>query len=324
MNKSLLNIAVTMALSSAVFSGSVLSTQAYADELVPEDVVIESNNNSINNTSKTDVYTGMGVGAATGTLIAGPVGLIIGGIVGALVGSNQQQAPALDEAAEDDIIASTAQPELTGSKNIDTVAHMTENEAVDDTKSIHVAQLGSIDSVIEDDDNSQQEELMNILVSDLSLDVYFRSGSTDIEKFYPARLAAIADLVNTMDKLELHLDGYTDRRGNKEQNLALANERIEKVRQQLISAGVDENRIISKAFGEAKMKSSAGNLEAYTFDRRVVIRFERTDNTMSQSMATAFSTTESDQPTSAVNDTVISEQPVESISPVVADAATRF
>lgn len=313
-----------MALSSAVFSGSVLSTQAYADELVPEDVVIEGNNNSNNSTSKTELYTGMGVGAATGTLIAGPVGLVIGGIVGALVGSNQQQTPVLDEVAQDDIIANTAQPELTDSENFDTAAHITETEAVDDTKSTHVAQLGSIDSVIENDDNSQQEELMNILVSDLSLDVYFRSGSTDIEKFYPARLAAIADLVNTMDKLELHLDGYTDRRGDKEQNLALANKRIEKVRQQLISAGVDENRIISKAFGEAKMKSSAGNLEAYTFDRRVVIRFERTDNTMSQSMATAFSTTEPDQPTSAVNDAVISDQPVESISPVVADAATRF
>ena len=31
MKKSFLNIAVSMALSSAVFSGSVLSTQAYAD-----------------------------------------------------------------------------------------------------------------------------------------------------------------------------------------------------------------------------------------------------------------------------------------------------
>jgi outer membrane protein OmpA-like peptidoglycan-associated protein len=164
---------------------------------------------------------------------------------------------------------------------------------------------------------------MNILVSDLSLDVYFRSGSTDIEKFYPARLAAIADLVNTMDKLELHLDGYTDRRGNKEQNIALANERIEKVREQLISAGVDENRIVSKAFGEAKMKSSAGNLEAYTFDRRVVIRFERASKSMSNSMATAFSATE-EQASSSVTETAVSEQPIESISPVVADATTRF
>jgi outer membrane protein OmpA-like peptidoglycan-associated protein len=157
---------------------------------------------------------------------------------------------------------------------------------------------------------------MNILVTDLSLDVYFRSGSTDIEKFYPARLSAIADLVNTMGELELHLDGYTDRRGNREQNMALANERIQKVREQLVNAGVDEDRIVSKAFGEAKMKSSAGNLEAYTFDRRVVIRFERASKSISESMAEVFTTTQ-EQPTA----TSLTDEP---ISPVVADAATRF
>ena len=316
MKKSLLNIAVTMALSSAVFSGSVLSTQAYADEPVLDD-------NSIDNTSETYMYPGMGVGAASGALIAGPVGLLIGGVIGALVGSNQEVTMDQDNAAQDGIIALGAQQEITPQQNIDATPYTTATEPEATDGSVQVAQLGTMTPVVTDGDNFSQEELMNILVSDLSLDVYFRSGSTDIEKFYPARLAAIADLVNTMDKLELHLDGYTDRRGNKEQNIALANERIEKVREQLISAGVDENRIVSKAFGEAKMKSSAGNLEAYTFDRRVVIRFERASKSMSNSMATAFSATE-EQPSSSVTETAVSEQPIESISPVVADATTRF
>jgi len=316
MKKSLLNIAVTMALSSAVFSGSVLSTQAYADEPVHDD-------NSIDNTSETYMYPGMGVGAASGALIAGPVGLVIGGVIGALVGSNQEVTMDHGNAAQDGIIAVGAQQEITPQQNIDATPYTTATEPEATDGSVQVAQLGSMTPVVTDNDNFSQEELMNILVSDLSLDVYFRSGSTDIEKFYPARLAAIADLVNTMDKLELHLDGYTDRRGNKEQNIALANERIEKVREQLISAGVDENRIVSKAFGEAKMKSSAGNLEAYTFDRRVVIRFERASKSMSNTMATAFSATE-EQASSPVTEAAVSEQPTESISPVVADATTRF
>lgn len=165
---------------------------------------------------------------------------------------------------------------------------------------------------------------MNILVSDLSLDVYFRSGSSDIEKFYPARLAAIADLVNTMDKLELHLDGYTDRRGDREENIALANERIEKVREQLIGAGVDENRIVSKAFGEAKMKSSAGNLEAYTFDRRVVIRFERARNTTSSTMAARRSIKDREDLATSGADENVNDRTSDSISPIVADATSRF
>lgn len=336
MKKSLLNITVSMALSSAVFSGSVLSTNAYAseahasepyaNEARANELTTSDNINSNDNTSETYMYPGMGVGAATGTLIAGPVGLVVGGIIGALIGSNQELSADSESGSQQSNLASTAQVEdaLGEYAMIDDVAQAaistdpesrsTENHSAEN--SIQLAQLGPVSPVISDHKNTAHEELMNILVTDLSLDVYFRSGSTDIEKFYPARLAAIADLVNTMGDLELHLDGYTDRRGNKEQNLALANERIQKVREQLISAGVDGERIVSKAFGEAKMKSSAGNLEAYTFDRRVVIRFERASKSIGESMAEVFSSTDEQVATAPVSE--------ESISPVVADTATRF
>jgi sortase system peptidoglycan-associated protein len=310
MKKSLLNIAVSMALTSAVFSGSLLSTHAYADGLMSDD-----NINSNDNTSETYLYPGMGVGAATGTLIAGPVGLVIGGIIGALVGSNQEVSSDTASDTQEHSLASKTQDEVIMSDNIALSPASTGSAGYTNENSIQLAQLGPVSPVITDNENTAREELMNILVTDLSLDVYFRSGSTDIEKFYPARLSAIADLVSTMSDLELHLDGYTDRRGNREQNMRLANERIQKVREQLVSAGVDENRIVSKAFGEAKMKSSAGNLEAYTFDRRVVIRFERASKSISESMAEVFTTTE-EQPATSLTD--------ESITPVVADMAARF
>jgi len=191
-----------------------------------------------------------------------------------------------------------------------------EKSQTDTGGNTYLAQLGSVTPVVENEFNTQQEDIMNILVSDLSLDVYFRSGSTDIEKFYPARLSAIADLVNTMDNLELHLDGYTDRRGDKTQNMALANERIDKVRQQLIDAGVENSRIVSKAFGEAKMKSAAGNLEAYTFDRRVVIRFERLSSRSGTSTAALSEIPAAEEVNVTAN--------IESHIPVVADATTRF
>lgn len=311
MKKSLLNIAVTMALSSAVFSGSVLSTRAYAEEITPNDDI-----NSNGSTSETYLYPGIGVGAATGTLIAGPIGLVVGGIIGALVGSNQEVSADIESDTQGITLVSTTRNVDGNTDAIELTPAIIESDNPTIENSIQLAQLGPVSPIITDDENTAREELMNILVTDLSLDVYFRSGSTDIEKFYPARLSAIADLVNTMGELELHLDGYTDRRGNREQNMALANERIQKVREQLVNAGVDEDRIVSKAFGEAKMKSSAGNLEAYTFDRRVVIRFERASKSISESMAEVFTTTQ-EQPTA----TSLSD---ETISPVVADAATRF
>jgi len=286
MKKSILNLALSLAISSAVFSGSTVASET--DSI--------NNINSNNKTTETYMLPGMAAGAASGAVVAGPVGLLFGGIIGAVVGSNQ------DKTKDDNNILTT----VSVAEQESTHPVLSDNPQQD----IQLAQIGPVNSIVNDDINSHQEKIMNILVTDLSLDVYFRSGSTEIESFYPVRLTAIADLANTMDNLEIHLDGYTDRRGDQSKNITLANERIEKVRQQLISAGIEENRIISKAFGEAKMKSSAGDLEAYTFDRRVVIRFERIQTASDNSMAKAITGTDTAQ------------MPV--MSPMVADVTTRF
>lgn len=309
MKKSLLKLAITMALSSTVFSGSVLSTQAYAD-----DTNLVDNNISNDDTTETYIFPGMGVGAASGTLIAGPAGFVVGGLIGAIVGSNQEVSSE-PETTTTNLAENTVEEDspITDSDNLaltETAKKSTLQQG------IQLAQLGSISSVADDSIESQQDKLMDILTTDLSLDIYFRSGSTDIEAFYPARLAAIADLMNTMDELELHLDGYSDRRGDKSKNIALANHRIEKVREQLINAGVDENRIIGKAFGEMKMVSTAGDLEAYTFDRKVVIRFERSHADSIHSMTTTLSSIKPEETVYSADD--------EAINPVVADATTRF
>lgn len=305
MKKSLLNIAISV----AIFSASVLSTQTYASEYIPVD-----NDSSNSKTTETYMLPGMGAGAATGAVMAGPVGLLIGGIIGAVVGSSQEIDGQVDSTPADDVVSSISHE---SNKNLlDNFADTADMRETGKTKNnIQLAQIGPINTIADEQTDPSQEDLMNILVTDLSLDVYFRSGSTYIEKFYPARLTAIADLINSMDKLELHLDGYTDRHGNKSQNIALADERVEKVRQQLINAGVEDNRIISKSFGEMKMVSDVGDLEAYTFDRKVVIRFERANPNSINSMTTALSEAEIEQTTSTneIN-----------LNPVVADVSNQF
>ena len=316
MKKSLVNIAVTMALTSAVLSGSVLSTQAYADDLN-----ITDNNSSKNSTTETYMYPGMGVGAATGTLIAGPVGFIVGGLIGAIVGVNQDVTT---ESESMTVLAENMAENITDEAPVsDSTLNRSENNFLTETTeqeaaqhSIQVAQLGLMPVIADEAIESQQDRLMDILTTDLSLDIYFRSGSSNIEAFYPARLTAIADLMKTMDKLELHLDGYSDRRGHKTKNITLASERIEKVREQLINAGVDETRIISKAFGEMKMVSKAGDLEGYTFDRKVVIRFERSNADSIHAMTTALSETEPAIPAVAIAD--------EDTDPVASDVTARY
>jgi len=219
-----------------------------------------------------EMGVGIGVGAATGGLVAGPVGLIVGGIVGAFIGSNHEIAE------EDESSVTTTEASEEDSLHAEGIASDDSSAVItapEQDSSLQLAQLGQVAAVIESPVIKSEETLVDVLTSDLSFDVYFRSGSTEIEDFYPARLIAVSQLLDEIDELEVHLDGYADRRGDKDKNIALSNARINSVRQALIDSGVDENRIISKAYGEMKMVSAAGDLEAYTFDRKVVIRFER-------------------------------------------------
>ena len=308
MKKTLLNTDVSVAITAAVFSAA-LSTPAYASEFTAVD------NSSNSKTTETYMLPGMSAGAATGAVIAGPVGLLIGGVIGAVIGVNNEVSQTSDVAATDKALTeiSIEDDSMPGDDIADA-------DIDNNNKSIQLAQLGVMSTIVDQHSDTAEDKLMNILVTDLSLDVYFRTGSTDIEKFYPARLSAIADLINSMDKLELHLDGYTDRRGNKSQNIALANQRVEKVRQQLVDAGVADNRIISKGFGEIKMVSDAGDLEAYTFDRKVVIRFERTNQNSISTMTTALSNSAFDSETAQTTSSTTEQ----SHAPVVADVSDRF
>jgi len=341
MKKSILNSAITLAFSSALLSASVLNAQALANNIDAEKTAaLDSNtdNTSIAKNKESPkespdenyMLSGMGVGAVAGTAVAGPVGFVIGGVIGALFGSNQSVDSNDSDNLQDMTIANNAEAKTDASFN---TVKMSDKETIKTTSinndlflenasssdnNIQVAQLGditpitdkAIDTVINPSSNksrrAQHDELLDIFTADLSLDIYFRSGSTDIENFYPARLEAIANLLNNMQDLEIHLDGYTDRRGNKTQNIALANGRIEKVRLQLINAGVDESRIISKAFGEMKMVSIAGDLDGYTFDRKVLIRFERSTVDSIHHMKTALS------------ETSVNVDTEESISPIAA------
>jgi outer membrane protein OmpA-like peptidoglycan-associated protein len=345
MKKSLLNIAVSIAMSGTLLSASLLSSQAYADTATIDDATIDDATAAVSAdsndviTGKTYLYPGMGVGAASGTLVAGPIGFLIGGIIGGFIGAGQDASESTPLSAEVDTIAEiplqhdsvegmAVTPEIDAIGNsADTPVTVATQPAAD--HGIQLAQIGDINAVIADPQKIQQEiqqdELVNSLTTDLALDVYFRSGSSAVETFYPARLAAIASLLNSMDRLgsdrlQLHLDGYSDRRGEQAKNIALANERIENVRQQLIAAGVAEDRISGQAFGEMKMVSTAGDLEGYTFDRKVVIRFERIKPETMRDMTTASAAPTETVPGEAA---IVSDHDA-GINPIIADAGSSF
>jgi len=251
MNKQLISIAIATAL----LAGTAYNAQA--DDQQASD-------------NRHKQYIGTGIGATAGAVVAGPVGFLVGGLIGNLAARHD----AITAGGTEQTIAAS-EPQLHASTKPASVS-LTENET---TETIAVAQAGGTESVINDNIVDHTPELKDILVEDLNLDVFFLSGSTSVEAFYQPRLQAVAKLMQQFPDVDIHLEGYSDRRGDKDSNLALSNQRLDSVRNELVRAGIDASRIHMSAFGELQFVSAPGDLEAYTFDRRVVIRFQHSSGT---------------------------------------------
>ena len=248
MKKQLITAAITAALLATTAAGAVAS----------EDITSSGEKNR---------YIGAGIGAVAGALLAGPVGLITGGVIGGLArthdtaeSSNSYEPLVVDE------------PQLPTNAQV-----IEETEAPSETEQARVlAQQGELTAVIDSNDVEAASDIKDQLITDINFDVFFLSGSTSLEAFYKPQIQAIARLLEELPDLDVHLEGYSDRRGDEVDNMALANQRLEAVRDELEQAGVDADRIHLTAYGEQRFVSEAGHLEAYTFDRRVEIRFEHT------------------------------------------------
>lgn len=241
---------ITLAIASSMMTTTALN--AFADDQQVSD-------------DKHKQYIGTGIGATAGALVAGPVGFIVGGLIGNLAAKHD---------AMDDKVS--VQSPVANETNVETALHpvsipATESQAVD---TVVVAQAGELESVIDDDSIDHSSALKDVLVKDMSLDVFFLTGSTTVASYYKSRLQAVSNFMQQLPDIDIHLDGYSDRRGDKDTNLALSNQRLNAVRDELVQAGIDAYRIHINAFGEQQFVSRPGDLEAYSFDRRVVIRFE--------------------------------------------------
>lgn len=246
MNKKIISIVIA----SALLAGTAQHAQA--------------NDQNASN-SKQKQYIGTGIGATAGALFAGPVGFIVGGVIGNLAAKHdaKDDHASAHTPVEDKVNDKTESQPLTAPVIEDEIA----------ANSV-VAQAGEIEP-LNKQSSALESELKDILIENMGLDVFFLSGSTTLEDFYKPRLQAVTKIMQQIPGIDIQLEGYSDRRGDKDSNLALSNERLESVRNALVQAGIDASRIKMNAFGEQQFTSRAGELEAYTFDRRVVLRFEQ-------------------------------------------------
>ena len=95
--------------------------------------------------------------------------------------------------------------------------------------------------------------------------VYFNFNSCKIEITDITYLHELINYLRQNNKIRLLLEGYSDSAGTDKSNLDISTRRAEIVKEYLVKAGIDKNRIKTKGLGFVKDKSS-GTLQS---DRRV-------------------------------------------------------
>jgi outer membrane protein OmpA-like peptidoglycan-associated protein len=70
----------------------------------------------------------------------------------------------------------------------------------------------------------------------------------------------------------IQLEGHTDYGGDPKKNIKLSQDRVDEVRQYLISKGTQKHRVKTKAFGGSAPQSRDNTPEAHRLNRRVELR----------------------------------------------------
>lgn len=197
---------------------------------------------------------GLGIGLLAGAIVGGPIGFIVGGIIGAQTGQAVDYKRQLTE--KDQQLAALR-------------------------KDIALAQASRVEAPVAPAKEQTQgfrhtaatQPLSATLATGMRVDVLFRTNSENIEPHYNSQLQRVIAVMKLFPEVDIRLAGHADPRGPETDNLALSKRRVDSIRRTLVQAGIEDQRIHAKAWGERNTISTAKDIEAYAFDRRVVIDF---------------------------------------------------
>lgn len=117
-----------------------------------------------------------------------------------------------------------------------------------------------------------RHDALSRLSSGVSLTVHFRTASAELDAAARYRIRELARFLNDFPEIRLLLDAHADRRGSAEYNQRLSVQRAQAVRDELLAAGLDPDRVREHAWGASQATAAAGDREGLMFDRRVGIQ----------------------------------------------------
>lgn len=100
----------------------------------------------------------------------------------------------------------------------------------------------------------------------------FEQGKASITSASFQELNRLYSLMESNPKMQIQLEGHTDYRGGKRQNMELSENRVKAVKNYLIGKGVSSRRIKTKAYGGTRPLVKEQSIEASEINRRVEVR----------------------------------------------------
>ncbi len=113
------------------------------------------------------------------------------------------------------------------------------------------------------------------LAKPMVLHIKYDPGSFEVDRNAKVRLDDLAQLLKSAGGVRVEINGYTDNIGLPEDNKALSEKRARRVREYLISLGIDGSRLTAVGRGETNFVASNDTQEGRQENRRVVLIFAK-------------------------------------------------
>lgn len=191
------------------------------------------------------------VSTLVGTALAGPAGGLVGGLTGYYLGKELEKADQHETLSRD--------------------LYQTEKElgslAVRLSKTEHRAKTAE----------SKSDEYAELALEQMQLELFFDSNQGEIDEQDIVRLTKLGEYLNAHPELNIHLQGFSDPRGNKRYNQELSQRRVDSVKNSLTENGIQAERIESHSYGASQSSATKGDEFAYSQERSVKINISKAD-----------------------------------------------
>jgi len=108
--------------------------------------------------------------------------------------------------------------------------------------------------------------------------VYFALNQYTLSRSSRAVLDQVANVLREQAQGKVLLSGYTDIRANPQYNKALAQHRVDAVRDYLVNKGINRTRIDTRAIGQ-NVQSASDLKRSFALSRRVTLAYDGLENT---------------------------------------------